>query len=315
MNISVNPEPGLTPTPTPTPTLTLALAAQPVVIIGAGRSGTNLLRDVLSQLAGVDTWPCDEINYIWRHGNRAHPTDEFTAAHATENVTQFIRSSFAKRIRQSDLSNYPEGERFILEKTCANSLRVPFVDAVLPEARYIFLVRDGRDVVASARKRWQAPLDIPYLLSKARYVPPSDLSYYASRYLNNRLSRRRSKDNALAVWGPRFEGMAELGKQQSLDHVCAHQWVRCMELAERAFTMMDSAKCHQIYYEQLVSEPVNVMSGIAEFLGMKHSTDELAAACSQVHTSSVGKGKMTNEANDSALSEIMKPVLVQHGYR
>ena len=42
---------------------------QPVVIIGAARSGTNMLRDVLVKLPGVGTWPCDEINYIWRHGN------------------------------------------------------------------------------------------------------------------------------------------------------------------------------------------------------------------------------------------------------
>ena len=182
----------------------LAHAAQPVIIIGAGRSGTNMLRDVLTKLEGVDTWPCDEINYIWRQGNRDHPTDEFTAAHATDDVTHSIRSAFSRRIRQSDLCNYAEGRRFILEKTCANSLRVPFVDAVLPEARYIFLIRDGRDVVASARKRWQAPLDIPYLLAKARYVPPSDLLYYASRYLGNRLSRQRSAEKEVVGLGTTF---------------------------------------------------------------------------------------------------------------
>ena len=30
--------------------------------------GHNMLRDVLTKLPGVATWPCDEINYIWRHG-------------------------------------------------------------------------------------------------------------------------------------------------------------------------------------------------------------------------------------------------------
>ena len=43
------------------------------MIIGAARSGTNMLRDVLTSLDGVDTWPCDEINYIWRHGNIRWP--------------------------------------------------------------------------------------------------------------------------------------------------------------------------------------------------------------------------------------------------
>ena len=269
----------------------LASSAQPVIIIGAGRSGTNMLRDVLTQLAGIDTWPCDEINYIWLHGNREHPTDELAATHASEKVTGYIRSAFSRRIKQSNLSNFPEDQRFILEKTCANSLRVPFVDAVLPEARYIFLIRDGRDVVASARKRWQAPLDIPYLLAKARYVPPSDLAYYASRYLRNRLSKQRSAEKALAVWGPRFKGMDEIGQQHDLDHVCAHQWVRCVEQSEQAFAQMESAKYHQIYYEDFVTQPVEVLSGIAGFLGLQHSQDQLERACSQVRTSSVGKGK------------------------
>ena len=47
-----------------------------VVIIGAPRSGTNMLRDILSTFEGVATWPCDEINYIWRHGNMSYPSDE-----------------------------------------------------------------------------------------------------------------------------------------------------------------------------------------------------------------------------------------------
>ena len=38
----------------------------------------------------------------------------------------------------------------MVEKTCANTLRLPFVDKVLPEARYLHIVRDGVDVVASA---------------------------------------------------------------------------------------------------------------------------------------------------------------------
>ena len=47
-----------------------------IIIIGAPRSGTNMLRDVLTALPGFETWPCDEINLAWRHGNRALPSDE-----------------------------------------------------------------------------------------------------------------------------------------------------------------------------------------------------------------------------------------------
>ena len=46
----------------------------------------------------------------------------------------------------------------------------------------MFIVRDGVDAAVSASQRWSAALDLPYLAKKTRYVPVSDLPYYASRY-------------------------------------------------------------------------------------------------------------------------------------
>ena len=144
----------------------------PLIIIGAARSGTNILRDVLTRLPEVGTWPCDEINTIWRHGNARLLTDEFKPENARKDVCSFIRQAFDNRARRDNLA-------IVVEKTCANSLRLAFVDQIFPDARYIYLVRDGRDVAASALKRWQASLDLSYVVSKARFVPPVDIPYYA----------------------------------------------------------------------------------------------------------------------------------------
>ncbi|MDZ7809391.1 MAG: sulfotransferase [Arhodomonas sp.] len=166
-------------------------AYQPVVIIGAPRSGTNMLRDVLCSLDGVTTWPCDEINYIWRHGNLRYPSDELPPERATGSVRRYIR-------RQFDWVARRYGAETVVEKTCANSLRVPFVDAVVPEAKYLFIRRDGLDAVGSAMDRWTAPLDIPYLARKARFVPATDLPYYAGRYFWSRVYRLFSREQRLA---------------------------------------------------------------------------------------------------------------------
>ena len=96
-------------------------AFQPVIIIGAGRSGTNMLRDVLTQMPGVGTWPCDEINYIWRHGNTRFPTDEFGPQQATPAVKAYIQRIFVRFAEKHKLA-------YVVEKTCANSLRVGFVE-------------------------------------------------------------------------------------------------------------------------------------------------------------------------------------------
>ncbi len=107
-----------------------------IVIIGAPRSGTNMLRDLLVELPGVGTWPCDEINYIWRHGNVHHPSDVFTAEMASNGVKKYIRGHFDRYAQSHNLN-------ILVEKTCANSLRVGFVDEVIPDAKYVFIVRDG----------------------------------------------------------------------------------------------------------------------------------------------------------------------------
>ena len=36
----------------------------PLIIIGAARSGTNIVRDTLVHVPGWKTWNCDEINLI-----------------------------------------------------------------------------------------------------------------------------------------------------------------------------------------------------------------------------------------------------------
>ena len=191
----------------------------PVVILGAGRSGTNMLRDAMTALDGFATWPCDEINPIWRHGNIGWPDDEIPAGRAVQ-ARVFIRRAFRRIWREQGRP------AFVVEKTCANTLRVPFVDAVIPEARYIHILRDGVDVVASAQKRWKGRMELaslPYYWAKIKYAPLADLPAYGMTFVRNRLTMRRSEDGRMAVWGPRFAGMDAL-RGASLDEAVKAAW-------------------------------------------------------------------------------------------
>jgi len=259
------------------------LKPRPIVIIGAPRSGTNMLRDVLAKLRGVGTWPCDEINYIWRHGNVRYPSDEFTAKMATPAVQRFVHKEFDKLARRN-------GYEFVVEKTCANSLRVGFVNKILPDALYIEIVRDGIDVVASARKRWSASLDLTYILKKARYVPFTDLPYYAARYFINRIHRLTSAENRLAIWGPKLDSMDDIIFGRTLEEICAIQWRRCIEKAEREFSGVAPEKICRIQYEDFVRQPDDALRDICRFLGMQVSDGEIELAVKGVSPKSIGKG-------------------------
>ena len=242
-------------------------AMDALIIIGAPRSGTNMLRDLICTLPGCGTWPCDEINFIWRHGNVDYPSDAIPPQLATGRVRSFIRSRFAKIARGYGLTT-------VVEKTCANSLRVPFVDSIVPEAKYIFLVRNGVDAVASAVKRWRAGLDLSYTLRKARFVPWTDVPRYALRFLGNRLFRAVSSERRLAQWGPRLDGMDALLRKYTLEEVCAFQWRECVLRSEEALSRIPPDRVLRARYEQVVADPVDFLRRTAAFVDRRDWTPE-----------------------------------------
>lgn len=282
---------------------------RPIIIIGAARSGTNALRDSLVRFPGIATWPCDEINYVWRRGNARWPDDEIPPDRAVPEAQRYIRRSFdwVARTRQACI---------VVEKTCANTLRVPFVERILPDARYIYIVRDGRDVTASAAKRWTASLDLPYLFAKARFVPAADLPYYACRYLANRVHRHLSPDRRLAFWGPRFCGMdKEIQNGRSVLELCALQWAHSVDQADAAFTGFSHDRVFRVRYEEFVRMPKQILADLADFLGIDVVDQQVEMAAAGITRASVGKGLC--EFDDDArtkIDEFLRDPLRRHGY-
>ena len=279
---------------------------RPVVIIGAARSGTNVLRDTLVRLPGHGTWPCDEINLVWRHGNTRAPHDVLAPSLATGQVQRYVRHAFDAIAERRHLGT-------VVEKTCANSLRVAFVDRIVPTARYVFILRDGRDVVASAMRRWSASLDLSYTLRKARYAPLSDVPRYAAAFVANRLHALRSPDDRLASWGPRFTGMDDMLRSSSLAEVCATQWARSVELAARDLDAIGLDRVHRIRYEDLTADAAGEVARIATFLGAG-MTDAVREGARTIGAGSVGSWRRAlGEQDLEAIAPIVDPVMERHG--
>lgn len=278
----------------------------PIIIIGAPRSGTNMLRDILTRIPNVGTWPCDEINYIWRHGHREYANDEFPPEFATPTVKSFTRRAFDQEARRQDL-------KFLVEKTCANSLRVGFVDQIFPEAKYIFLIRDGRDTTASAMKRWKAPLDLLYTLRKARFVPITDIPYYSFRFFQNRVTQLTSQDRKVKFWGPIYDGMDEDLNTKTVAEICARQWKRCVNNSERDFAHIDPNRIYRVQYEAFVSNPTQAMQGIGDFLGLQGVDYSLYTT--DVTKANIGKWRRDLAQNDlERILPIIQDELIRYGH-
>lgn len=279
----------------------------PIIIIGAGRSGTNILRDSICRLKGMETWPCDEINYIWRHGNITKPTDRFTKEEAKPNVRQFIKNEFEKFEKASQAE-------YVVEKTCANSLKVPFINAIFPEAKYLFLVRDGFDVASSAKQRWTASLELKYIFQKAKFVPLVDIPYYGFRYLMNRGKKIFSNEKRLAFWGPIYPEMMKDLKKDSLIEVCGKQWRECVEIAYSDLSSLDKDQVHFMKYEDFVTEPMAELKKATQFLGFEFSEEELAKAVGKVSSRSIGNYKKHLSKEEIAKLEKIIPSTMETVY-
>ena len=253
-----------------------------LIIIGAARSGTNMLRDIITSLNGVSTWPCDEIPYIWRYGNSEHPHDEFTRAMATPKVKNYIRKSFDKMA-------FLTAPSVLVEKTCASTLRVAYINEIFPEAKFIYLYRNGADAVASTMKRWVAPFEFKYSLQKAPFVPLRDYPYYGSRFALNRIKQKFTKDKRLGLWGPAFEGIQDVVKKEPLHVVCGHQWQRCVDVAERDFNDICSSQVFKLRYEDFVESPQRHLKEILSFIDLQFADSTVNEVVKTVRKTSVGK--------------------------
>ncbi|MBW3664453.1 MAG: sulfotransferase [Actinobacteria bacterium] len=259
------------------------LHARPVIIIGAPRSGTNLLRDLLGELRGFATWDCDELNPMWRYRNSRADHDELTEEQATDDIARYVRRRFDRLGRR-------EGAHTVVEKTCANSLRLPYVHRLLPEARFVIITRNGLDATASIIDRWQGSTPLGYLARKARHAPPSVLPMYAANFVSARFRRVTGIHEHANTWGPRYRGIDDELRHHGLDYVAARQWTACVDGAIKWWESQATPHVFSLTYEALTSSPTATFGHLCDFLDARPSQAGAWLIETVPNSRSVGKG-------------------------
>jgi hypothetical protein len=255
---------------------------KPIILIGAARSGTKMLRDVVAAHPAVDCVPYD-INYVWRIGNEDVQDDELKRETLTAQNVDKIRKL---------ITRYHDGAPFLIEKTVSNCLRVTYVSSVLPEARFIHLVRNGVDVVESAQRQWVAKPDWQYIVRKARTFPLTSAFNYATSYGLNSL--RKLFDNGQSksgTWGPRYRGIEDDMREKSILEVCAIQWSCCVRMAMVDLGRLPSSDVLTIVYEDFVDNPGEQLARVAAFINVDPAPFLGAVRETGITRENVGKAK------------------------
>ena len=254
---------------------------RPIILIGAARSGTKLLRDAIATHPQIDKVPYD-VNYIWGIGNERSPHDAFEPNSITERSRQAI-------IHQ--LTRFHKQAPFLIEKTVSNCLRISYLLSIFPNAQFIHLTRNGYDVIESTSRQWNAPINWKYVLEKAKTFPITQAFGYGRRYLTGLFRKTIGQASSHTVWGVRYPGITNDLANLSLLEVCAKQWLACVKAASHDLSKLPSERVFTTTYESFVTQPLQVLHALSAFLDINADHYEGAADKLNISRSNIGKGK------------------------
>jgi hypothetical protein len=120
----------------------------PAFIIGCPRSGTSILGEAIAKHPRVAY--LFEDTSISRVIQEGRPDHRLTRADANPELLDAFRRAML------DAASGLEGD-VLVEKNPRHVIRIPFIAAAFPGARFIHIIRDGRDVTASLMFRNRGP--------------------------------------------------------------------------------------------------------------------------------------------------------------
>lgn len=231
---------------------------QPLIIVSAPRSGSNLLFEQLAKIPGF--WTIGgESHAIFRafpHLRAENPqldSGSLDGEHADKETRQLLRSCFLYLLRDGRGRAYlslPASERppsvCLLEKTPRNALNIPFLLKVFPDARFIYLHREPRQVVASLIEAWTLGLQSGRFKT-FQHLPGWD------------------RQGWCFLLPPGWREM----RGKSLAEIAAFQWSASNRIIIEELASLPVGRWTAVTYEGLVADPQSALTNICRFANIE----------------------------------------------
>jgi hypothetical protein len=218
---------------------------RPIFIVSTPRSGSTLLYETLEQAPGLFSigdeshWIIEEIPGLSPH-ERSWSSNRLTADDARAGVPEKLAESFYRHLTNRE-RKVPNGRVRMLEKTPKNALRIPFLDAVWPDSKFIYLYRDVRQAFYSMWEAWRSGGFVTYpQLPGWRGAPWSLL---------------------LVPGWQRLNGM-------QIPEAVAHQWAITTETMLDDLEKIDPSRVEVVDYSAFLASPQAEIERIANGVGL-----------------------------------------------
>lgn len=281
----------------------------PIIILGAPRSGTTILQRSLAM--HPDLWHLPAESHAILEGP-LHPrltgyqSNRATEADADEEVLKRLRREFYRqainlsavvpdpsrladdgggvqgRVRRrlavavaGFRSSFKKGRRIrFLEKTPKNSLRVPFLDRLFPDARYVWIQRSAAENVDSLIAGWQA-VDRIGPFTRHRFA---GAGYPVAGELDLQDYRGKWWKFALVPGWRTLRG-------KTVADVAAWQYYQCNHFLWHDLAVLDQRRVRSLRYEEFVRDPIRYVREVFEWAELPASAvaEGFAAALPRVN--------------------------------
>lgn len=224
----------------------------PIFIVGTGRSGTTVLGVVLSLHPALGF--LNEPKALW---HAAFPWEDLTGSYTAQAASYRLAAEQATpEVIQSMRRLYggymaTVGARRVLDKYPELIFRVPFVRAIFPDARFLFLVRNGADTCRSVAS-WSA--------RHGSSTPAETLDWWGrdDRKWTLMVEQLVRSDTLL---GPLADTIAGFERQPDR---AAVEWILTMREGRQLLRAHPDV-VHEVRYEELVAAPVTTLRELLQF--------------------------------------------------
>lgn len=219
----------------------------PVFVIGCSRSGTTVTFETLAA-SGHFVHFDYEIPQFWNalHG----PLGNGWASEAA--TAEDARPGHRERALAHYFARLGPGQ--VLDKTCINTMRVGYLHALFPHARFVFIQRDGRDNISSMMDGWR--------------LGRQDGGFGLAQFFGASPEPVAINDGEFREWHFFLPpGWRQLNRA-SLEEVCAYQWITANRLALDAARQLAPEQWIGVRYEDIFERPAEMFAEVFARLGL-----------------------------------------------